>query len=66
MFKTANAILQQELREAHRREQRYLDLIRELNDRLASAHDKPWILPPRPLEPEPAEQPDEFEEFVPV
>lgn len=46
-FKT----LRDELREAHRREQRLLGIIGDLNDRLASAHDKPWTLPPRPLAP---------------
>lgn len=69
MFKTANAILQAELNEAHRRERRLLDIIRDLNDRLASAHDKPWTLPPRPVDDEPDIETDadrEAANFIPV
>ena len=50
MFKTSVGILRDPLRESPRRERALLDMVRELNDRLAAAHGQPWTLPPRPVE----------------
>ena len=61
MFKTSVAILREQLHESQRRERVLLDLVRELNDRLANAYGNPWTLPPRPvptMEPEPEFDPD--------
>ena len=44
-------VLRAELAAAHRREQAYLRMIEQLNDRLAALYGKPWTLPPRPVEP---------------
>ena len=50
MFKTSVSILREQLRESQRRERTLLDLVRELNDRLANSYGQPWTLPPRPVE----------------
>ena len=62
MFKTSVGILREQLRESQRRERALLDMVRELNDRLADAHGNPWMLPPRPvpeLVSEPERDPDD-------
>lgn len=40
--------------------------VANLLDRLASLADRPWTLPPRPVEPEPDEQPDPYADLIPV
>lgn len=65
MFSTSVAILREQLRESQRRERQLLDMVRELNDRLAAAHGHPWTLPPRPVEDE-TPQPDPYEGTDPI
>lgn len=43
--------LRAEMRRNERREEALLAMLRDTNDRLAAAHDRPWTLPPRPSEP---------------
>lgn len=43
--------LRAEMRRNERREEALLAMLRETNDRLAVAHDRPWTLPPRPPTP---------------
>ena len=65
MFRTSVGILREQLRESQRRERHLLDMVRDLNDRLAAAHNKPWTLPPRPVQEEKPE-PDPFEGTEPI
>lgn len=63
MFKTTVAILREQLRESQRRERELLNMVRELNDRLAAAHGQPWTLPPRPT-PVPSPEVEDDEAYL--